>query len=181
MSLRTLSRIGAGAGIALLLAAAPRPAAAQAAVKVAVIDVQRIITDSQTGKRALAQLEGFHKEQQGRIDVKRDEMQLLRQRISEGQLSLSEEKLEELQKELETKNIEARRAADDATREFNRRQEEILKNIERQVMPIIQKMGQEGGYTMILRKFDSGLVYADDAIDITAQVITRLDGSSQGG
>lgn len=179
MSVQTLSRIGAGAGLALLLAVAPRPAAAQT-VKVAVIDVQRIITDSQKGKDALAQLEGFHKEQQAKISAKSEEMSQLRQRISEGQLSLAEDRLEELQKELETRTIEARRLADDATREFTRRQEEVLKNIEKQVMPIIQQVGSEGGYTMIFRKFDSGLVYADDAIDITAQVITRLDGSAAG-
>lgn len=181
LNLKACFRIGAGIGLGLLLAAAPRPAQAQATVKVAVIDVQRIITDSQTGKGALAQLEQFHNEQQGRIDSLRDDIQQLRQRISEGQLSLAEDRLEALQKELETKTIEARRAADDATREFNRRQEEVLKGIEKQVMPIIKQMGDEGAYTMIFRKFDSGLVYADDTVDITEQVITRLDGSHQGG
>lgn len=180
-NLTTCFRIGAGIALASLLAVAPGPVQAQVTVKIAVIDVQRIITDSQTGKAALAQLEQFHNEQQGRIDSLRDEIQQLRQRISEGQLSLAEDRLEALQKELETKTIEARRAADDATREFNRRQEEVLKGIEKQVMPIIKQMGDEGGYTMIFRKFDSGLVYADDTVDITEQVIVRLDGSSQGG
>jgi Skp family chaperone for outer membrane proteins len=53
--------------------------------------------------------------------------------------------------------------------------------IERQILPVIDKLGQEQGYTLIFNKFQSGLVYADDAVDITADVITRLDASNAGG
>ncbi len=167
---------GLAAGIALLAAIAALPAFAQSApLKVAVIDVQRIITESGTGKAALAQLEAWGKEQQNKLNARKDEIDQLQKRIAEGQLSLAEDRLADLKKDLETKSIEVRRAADDAQREFNQRQERALGEIERKVMPIIQKVGQEGGYTMILRKFDSGLVYASDEIDITAQIISRLD------
>jgi Skp family chaperone for outer membrane proteins len=44
------------------------------------------------------------------------------------------------------------------------------------VFPIINTLGKEGGYTLIFNKFQSGLVYADEAIDITDLVIQRLDG-----
>ena len=36
------------------------------------------------------------------------------------------------------------------------------------------------GYTMIFRKFESGLIYADEAIDITNVVIQRMDTAAQG-
>jgi len=32
---------------------------------------------------------------------------------------------------------------------------------------------------MIFRKFESGLIYADDAIDITSAVVQRLDAQAQ--
>ena len=34
-------------------------------------------------------------------------------------------------------------------------------------MPVINQVGKELGYTLIFRKFESGLIYADEAIDIT--------------
>ncbi len=35
------------------------------------------------------------------------------------------------------------------------------------------------GYTLIFRKFESGLIYADEAVDITKLVITRLDAAAK--
>lgn len=156
------------------------PAAAQT-MKIGVIDVQRIITESATGKAALSQLDAYGKEQQDKLRQKKEAVDQLQNRLAEGRLSLAEDRLAELQKELETKSIELRRAADDAQREFNRRQEEVLKGIELKVMPVIQKVGEEGGYTAIFRKFESGLVYAAEQIDITPMIIQRLDASGQGG
>ena len=161
---------------AAALAVAASPAWAQSGqVKIAVIDVQRIITDSAAGKAALAQLEQYGKEQEGRLNAKKEELDQLNKRIADGRLSLAAEKLAELQKEAESKTIDLRRASDDAQREFNQRQAKALQEIERRVMPIITQVGKEGAYTMILRKFDSGLVYAADGIDITPAVIQRLD------
>ncbi len=45
-------------------------------------------------------------------------------------------------------------------------------------MPVINQVGKELGYNMIFRKFESGLIYADDALDITTQVIQRLDAAA---
>ncbi|HRC84172.1 MAG TPA: OmpH family outer membrane protein [Thermoanaerobaculia bacterium] len=145
--------------------------------KIAIIDVERIVTESATGKAALAKLEAYGKEQEGRLQAKKDEIEALRKKISDGQLSLAEDKLNDMRKDLENKGIELRRATDDAQREFNTRQQTALGDIERKVMPVIKKMGEEGGYSMIFRKFDSGLVFATDEIDITQQVIQRLDAS----
>jgi outer membrane protein len=179
MALKAFSAFAAT--LALAAATAPPAAAQGAAPKIGVIDVQRIITESATGKAALAKLEEFGKQQQDKLKAKRDAIEQLRDRISEGQLSLAEDKLAELQKELESKTIDLRRASDDAQREFTRRQEEELKGIERKVMPIIEQAGREGGFTLIFRKFESGLVFATDDVDITQSVIQKLDAASQGG
>ena len=47
--------------------------------------------------------------------------------------------------------------------------------IERQVMPIINDVGTELGYTLIFNKFESGLVFALDSADITDMILQRFD------
>jgi Skp family chaperone for outer membrane proteins len=42
-------------------------------------------------------------------------------------------------------------------------------------MPIIQEVGREMKLQMIFNKFQSGLVYADEAMDITDQVLRRFN------
>ncbi len=174
MSLSRIHRTATALAVAAL-ALATLPAQAQSNLKIGVIDVERIVTESATGKATLAKLEDYGKEQQAKLQAKKDSVDQLRSRIAEGSLSLAEDKLNELKKELESRSIELRRAGDDAQREFNQRQQEALGEIERRVMPVIKKVGEEGGYTMIFRKFDSGLVYATEDVDLTAVVIQRLD------
>ena len=54
----------------------------------------------------------------------------------------------------------------------------MLGEIDKRVMPVINQAGKDLGYTLIFRKFESGLIYADEAIDITASIIQRLDGAA---
>ncbi len=56
----------------------------------------------------------------------------------------------------------------------------MLAQIDQRVMPVINQVGKDLGYTLIFRKFESGLIYADEAIDITSVVIQRLDTAAQG-
>ena len=42
-------------------------------------------------------------------------------------------------------------------------------------MPVIETVGQERGLTLIFNKFQSGLVFADQGVDITDEVIRRFN------
>jgi len=164
--------------VAALVVASATPAVfAQALTKVAVINVVQVLEESDAGKLGIEALKALQKQKTDERAVITAEAQELRSRIGEGQFSLSGEKLSELKKELEDKVIELQRFNDDANRELQKRQEKMLFEIQGKVMPIINAVGREGGYTMIFNKFESGLVYADEAIDITAEVMTRLNNS----
>ncbi|MCP4201379.1 MAG: OmpH family outer membrane protein [bacterium] len=176
--MRQLRLILCSAAAAGLVVACVTPAAfAQEALKVAVINVVQLLEESEPGRQGIDALKVLQKEKTDERNAMQTEAQDLRAKITEGQFSLTEEKLAELQKELEDRLIELQRFNDDANRELQKRQEEMLQDIQGKVMPIINAVGQEGGYTMIFNKFESGLVYANEAIDITAEVMQRLNSS----
>jgi outer membrane protein len=154
-------------------------ARAQEAVSVnarfGVIDTEKITVGSATGKAALARLGAFQQQRETELRGRAEEIREVQNKISEGRLSLPAGELAALQKLLEEKTIAMRRAQDDATRELERKKNEALAAIDSKVMPVINRLGKERGYLIIFRKFESGLIYADDAIDITALVIQRLD------
>ena len=173
-STRTALRRAFAASAFILLA--PFAVRAQAtAPKFGVIDVQEIVTQSETGKKVFQQLETFGKDKQTELDAKRKEVEDLRAKLEAGKNTLAEAKVKEMAEQIEQKGIALERALDDAKREFARRQQELLGQIEQKVLPIITQIGKEGAYTMIFRKFDSGLIYADEATDITKLVIQKLD------
>lgn len=167
------------AAVAFLSLAAATPADAQ--VKVAVIDIQKVLAESASGKAAQTEIEALQQAKRSELEAKRQELLDLRKRAEEGALSLAEDKLAELQKEYEDKAIAFKRLEDDANRELQKRGEQLMGKIERQILPVINQLGQEQGYTLIFNKFQSGLVYAADSVDITGDVIARLDATNAGG
>ena len=164
---------------AATLVAAFAPVAAEAqGVKVAVIDVRRLVPDSVAGKEALARLRKLQEERVAEAKVKQDEIEQLRKRLNEGRLSLADDKITEMEKQLEDKVTSFRRFQEDAEKELNKSQETAFAEIERRVAPIIEQAGKEGGYTLMFNKYQSGLVYADEASDITNALIQRFDAAA---
>jgi outer membrane protein len=167
--------LAAVAGLALAASAAP--AVAQT-TKIAVIDVRRLVTDSVAGKEALAKLKTLQEQKVAEAKAKQEAIDALRKRLNEGRLSLADDKIAELEKQLEDQVTGYRRFQEDAERELNKMQEQSFAEIERRVAPIIEQAGREGGYTLIFNKYQSGLVYADEGSDITSDIVRRFDAAT---
>jgi outer membrane protein len=170
-------RLSVGA-LALALCFAVGAPSLQAQQKMAVIDVQKILEDSVLGKKVIEELTQLRAEKAATLQETKTKFDDAQKRYNDGRLTLSSDKLAAMEKELEDLSIELRRRQDDAQRELQQKQAEEFGEIEAQVMPIIGSLGQELGYTMIFNKFQSGLVWADDAVDITDMVVERFNASS---
>lgn len=178
---RTSRWVGCAALISVLALGAAGTAAAQTAPKLGVIDVERILTDSVSGKKALEELTKLRDQKNNELQSKRTEVEQLRARFTESRLTLAEDKLAEMERQLEDLALVLRRAQDDAQRDVQKRQQEEFGRIEREVMPIIQTVGKENGFTLIFNKFQGGLVFADDSVDVTDLVIERFNAVTGGG
>ena len=157
---------------------APLHAQAAAGSRIAIIDVQRLVTDSVAGKGALAKLKKLQEEKLAEGKAKSEEIDALRKRLNEGRLSLADDRIAELEKQLEEKITGARRFQEDAEKEFNKSRESQFGEIERRVFPVIEQFGKENGYSFIFNKFQSGLLFAVDGSDVTDQIIQRFDSSA---
>jgi len=146
-----------------------------------VVDTQAVLSESELGTSVTAEMEALRDAKQREMQSRQEEITALRNRLNEGQLSLSEGEIQNMQAEMEAKVSALTRAQDDANRELQKRQQTLLENIEQQVMPVVSRVGSEGGYTMIFQKFNSGLVHVDESVDITLEVIQRLNQITAGG
>ena len=146
---------------------------------VAVIDVQRLVLESKTGKQVLERLRNLREQKMAEGETIQQEIRDLQEQIQAGGMSLSEEKVAATEKQIENKMIDLRRFSDDADRMLQQEQEEAFAQIEREIMPIISRVGQEQGYSLIFNKFDSGILYAVDQIDITDLILQRYDAGNR--
>jgi Skp family chaperone for outer membrane proteins len=155
------------------LVAAPAFAQGDAA-KIAVVDLDVVVAQSPAGKELNAKLEKFQQQVQAEIDAMTTRAKDLRQRLTEGVNSLTEEKLAELQKQFEDEGIKMKRLKDDKTREGQKMQNEGLRDIEKQLEPIFKQVRDEGGYDIILNRVPGMVIMASEKVDITQKVIDRL-------
>ena len=163
------------AGVVATAALVALPVSAQSAQKVGVIEVQRIVQDSAVGKESLARIQKISTAKQEDLTKRQTELRDLEKRIQEQGKSLSEDAMEKLQKDYQAKALDLKRFQDDAQRELEELQRKELTELEKKVLPVIEAVSKELGYTLVFNKFQSGLLYADDAVDITAAVIQKFN------
>src|SRR5437763_11344817 len=162
--------------VSLAVAALALPTFAQSApARVAVIDVNKVLMNSTAGKSAYERLKKMQDDRVAQAKKMDDEIAALDKEINEKKLTLSEEKLNDMTKRLSDKKIAMQRFAQDADREVGEARDKALAELETKIKPVIDTVGKEMGLAAIFNKFESGLVYASDAIDITDTVIKRFN------
>jgi outer membrane protein len=103
------------------------------------------------------------------------ELKDLEQKITDQGASLAEDKREQLQRTYTEKATAFKRFQEDAQKELDREQKKELAELEKRVMPVIQQVGREKGYSLVFNKFEAGLLYADETADITEDVLKRFN------
>ena len=164
------SVLAAALGVSLAAFAQAPPAP-----KIGVIEVQRIVQESAVGKESLARVQKIQQGKQDELTRRQKELRDLEQKIQDQGKSLSEDAMEKLQKDYQTKALDLKRAQDDAQRDLEEAQRKELGELERRVMPVIDSVAKEQGLQLVFNKFQSGLLYADSNIDITEAVIAKFN------
>ncbi len=157
------------------------PADAQAPIKIVVVDLERVVAQSAAGQALQAQLAKFQETVKAEGEAKAAAAREIRQRIADGANSLSEDKLNQLQKDYEDASIDIRRFQDDKQREGQKLQGEGLREIEKQLQPVFESIRDEGGYDLILNNVAGVVVMANEKVDITPLVVERLNASVAAG
>jgi outer membrane protein len=168
--------------VSLAVAALALPTFAQSApARVAVIDVNRVLMNSTAGKAAYERLKKMQDDRVAQAKKLDEEIASLDKEINEKKLTLSEDKLTDMSKRLNDKKIAMQRFAQDADRDIGEARDKSLADLETKIKPVIDAVGKEMGLAAIFNKFESGLVYASDAIDITDTVVKRFNDMNAGG
>ena len=141
----------------------------------AVIDVNVLVQDSAAGKEAMGRLKKAQDEKIAQRKKLADEAEALQKQLEAQRVTLADSKVQDLQKQIEDKGIALKRFDDDAQQQLQEMQKRELDGLEKQIMPIIQEVGRGRKLQRSFNKFQSGLVYGDEATDITDMVLRRFN------
>jgi outer membrane protein len=159
--------------------APPRPFPEGA--KIAFVVLQRIANESADGKTATTRIQALQQKKAAELADKQKQMQTAQQRLEKEATVLSANAAGELQKQVERLTVEIQRFTQDAQAEVQELQQQLQQDFQVRLEPVLQEIGREKGLHFIFNGPDAGLVWADTALDISADVIKKLDAAKPAG
>ena len=151
------------------------PAGAAEALKIGFVDLPRIFSESDAGKKARADIEAIEKSKKAVIEEKVNALKKNEEEITKQSSVLSAEAKKAKEEEMEKLQRDVQRLVAEARTELQKKENELTNAILKDVSDIVDAIGYEEGYAVILRS--EVVLSAKKELDLTSAVITRLNES----
>jgi len=177
------------AGAALMLRAAPAGAQAQPqppaqagglpVSRIAFVDVNRVLARSAAGAQAREALERERAAMQKEFDGKAEEIKKLGEELEKKGPLMTPEVRREKQEQFDRKRRDVARLADDLARELEKKEGVLLQRVVLEIRGIVDKLGKERGYFMIVERQRAGVLYGAAEADLTDEIIKLYDAGAK--
>lgn len=142
---------------------------AQERVKIGYIDIQRVISESQAGKRARDRFQAQVKKAEGDILKERQDLERLKSDLDKKGPLLKDEERRNLEADLQKRSVILQRSMSDHQQDLQVKNNEMMSEILKELEKIVNEVGKAEKFTLILER--SQILYSDQGIDITSKVI----------
>ena len=169
--------------VAALLCAGFGAAAQQPGLKLGIISMQGALAGTKDGQKALQELDTKFAPKKKEFDNRQSELAQLRDQYNKGGNLMSEEKRNQLARDIDEKEKRLKRDMQDAEEELQAEQQRLVQGLAQRVMAVVEKYAKDNGYSMILDDSNPStpVLWASTGIDITQDIIALYDKSSANG
>ena len=141
----------------------------------AYVVLQRIANESADGRVATTRIQALQQKKQAELEAKQKQLAGIQQRLEKEGSILSAAVAGDLQKQADKLNVELQRFQQDAQAEVQELQQQLQGEFQARLEPVLQSVAQEMGLQFVFNGPDAGLVWADASLDISSEVIKKLD------
>ena len=173
----SVSRLGMAFTLSLFWAGS---VGAQAA-RVGYVDSNAVLAEYAPAQEARQQLENARQDAEAEIQLLGSGLQTSIQEYQQQAMSMTPEARQAREQELgrQQQAFESRQQELDI--QFQQRQAELLQPITDRVTAVIEEIRVEGNYAIILDQASQVILAADPALELTQEVLTRLQAQDTGG
>jgi outer membrane protein len=166
--------------LVVILAAGLFAQTAAAPNKVGIINLQGAIASTQDGQKAAADLQQRYDPKRKDLEKKQSEIQALRDQLTRGSNTMSDEAKLTLQREIDQKTKAWNRDSEDAQADWQLDQDRLLQSFFEKMQVVIDKYARDNNFSLVLdiSSQQSPVVYATNSIDITSDIIALYDKNS---
>ena len=142
---------------------------AQERIKIGYIDIQKVIAESQAGKRARDRFQAQVKKAEADIVKERQELDRLKSDLDKKGPLLKDEERRNLESDLQKRSVNLQRSMSDYQQDLQAKNNEMMADLLKELEKIVNEVGKAEKFTLILER--SQILYSDQGIDITGKVI----------
>jgi outer membrane protein len=150
-------------------------AATEEGIKIAVVDLDQALNSTEEGKAAREELARKQREAEAKLQPQVERFKKEQEELKSKKFVLSEEALYQRQLDI----IELRNEIESQAKELEGKwkvdQERIVGPLRKKLVDIVQSIGKDQGFTLIVERGTPGLLYSREALDITDAVIARFN------
>ena len=144
---------------------------AYAEAKIAVVNVPRLLEEAPQAKRAMQALQDEFAPRQREIVAQQKELKAREEKLQRDGAVMAENERRNAEKDLRDGQREFARKQNEYVEDLNVRRNEELGKLQRSLLQEVQAFARQANYDVVL---GDGVLYANDSIDITAQVLSAL-------
>ena len=152
---------------------APRPYPEGA--KIAYVDIQAVASNSVEGKAATAKLQELEKKKVAEITEKNKQLETAKTKQQTSATLMNDTARLALEKEVDKLTREVQFLQQEAQSDRQALQAELQVDFQRKLNPILEQVGREKNLHMLVDINNAGAVWVNVGLDLTAEVIKRLD------
>jgi outer membrane protein len=175
---RALARIAAVALVAASTLGLTEGLAAAAEAKIAVVDVQHAVMQTEDGIRAQATLKKLFDKRQQELDARQTELGRAREDIEKQSRVLSRQALEKRMEDWQRRMVELQTVFVENNKELQKKQGELTGPIIKKMVGIIARLAKKSGYELIIDK--QAVPYARPDLDLTEQIVQMYNSGDAG-
>jgi outer membrane protein len=151
---------------------------AQAEIKVGVINVPRLLEEAPQAKAAMQALQDEFAPRQRSIVSQQKDVKAKEERLQRDGAVMAENERRAAEKDLRDAQRELARAQNEYVEDLNLRRNEEIGKLQRSLMQEVQAYAKSQNFDLVLGE---GVLYRNEAIDITAQVLSALQARAKSG
>lgn len=163
----------------LLLAGCAGPSSAPvgpAGIRIGVVDPQKVLNDTDVGKKARESMNTFMKNRQALVEMEERELKRMEEDLIKQGSVLSSNAKREREEQFRQRAMQFQQKVQELNREVQEKQKEVLESFRAKVEKVSARMAQQMGMQVVIEKGRGGpTIYSDPTLDISDKVIEEFN------
>jgi outer membrane protein len=164
----------------MLLGSFLAPTVALAEPKLAVVDLQRALEETEDGKKAKAKLKADFDRKQQELDAKQDELKKIKEDLDKKLPLMKPEAADAEKKKFQDRFVELQQTYQRLQQDLAKKEQDATSGIFRKLSTVVGNIAEREHFAMVLEK-NSAVVWSQPALDITNEVIRLYNTGSKKG